>query len=106
MDTSAHLITLALLGLVPTISIVVCRTFLLRVALAVLLGVPPLWARMIYLEQSAADSDFDVVFRIALILWGTALAFYYVLVMGFVGLTQWIWKSAHQNKTNKKTRST
>jgi hypothetical protein len=93
MDTSAHLIVLTNLVVVPAVSVVLCKPYLLRLALSLVLGVPVLWARMIYLEEIAADSDFDIVFGLAMIVWATALAICYALVLGVVGLVQAVWRA-------------
>jgi hypothetical protein len=66
-----------ILAAIPVAANILCRTRSVAFVTSALLGVSVLWANMVVLEVHAADSDIDLVFGIACVLWACSLIFAY-----------------------------
>ncbi len=71
--------TLLILIAVPIISWLLLRRLVASCTLSCFVGVVVLWANMIRLEDRAPDSDFDIMFGIAMVVWAIILATMYVM---------------------------
>lgn len=81
------LIYVALLAVVPLVSLIGTKRLLLGYFIACIVGSSVLVARMLYLEQHATDREFDFVFLVSLVLWSIVLCVVYVpyaVVVGYL----------------------
>ncbi len=76
--------TLLILIAVPIVSWLLVRRLVASCTLSCLAGVVVLWANMIRLEDLAPDSDFDIIFGIAMAVWAIVLVSMYVMAFGIV----------------------
>jgi hypothetical protein len=71
------MIVLLILALIPVIMIVLTKRFLYSWFLSSILGIIVLWINMIVLELKAVDSDLDIIFALAMMMWATILSILY-----------------------------
>jgi hypothetical protein len=85
-----------LLVLIPLGAFKLTRHVGIGLVVACLMGCPILVARMIYLEEHAADSDFDIVFLVGMVIWCFVLCLVYC---GWAATIYWI-----RRRTERRTK--
>lgn len=70
---------------IPVIAWVNSRRPMQAYKYSVVTGVGLLWAWMVFQESRASDSDFDIVFAFACLLWGAVLAIIHAACFGILG---------------------
>ena len=64
---------------IPVIAWLLLRRFTTALVISSFLGIAVLWGNMIRLETLAEDSDFDIIFCLAMLFWGFVLCAAYTV---------------------------
>ncbi|MEW4491061.1 hypothetical protein AB1L42_23485 [Thalassoglobus sp. JC818] len=64
---------------IPLISIFAFKNTIIAILASSAIGVPMLVWRMLYLETNAPDSDMDIIFALAMLIWSLILIAWYTV---------------------------
>jgi hypothetical protein len=85
----------------PLLVAALVRNCLLGFALSCVLGTSVLWIAMIWNEATSEQSDFDIIFAIAMIVWAFVQICVYALIFLFLFLLRCLRQRRRANKLSR-----